>query len=85
MKKIKWCVNYEWEYDLDWLVMETKAVINEILEKKYRSMDNLKDIEDVARNVVHHAIAPEDDDLYYAFGDAQYETIIYEILQELKK
>lgn len=80
MKKIKWCVNYEFEYDLDLLVKKTQT-----LEKNYEDMGVHINIEDIARTVVHHAIAPEDDDIYYAFGDAQYETIIYEILQELKK
>ena len=76
MKKLKWCVNYEFEYDLDWLVSETKMLI-----------DMRKDIsiEAAARSIVHHAIAVEDDDVYYAFGDAQYEIIVYEILQELNE
>lgn len=75
MEKIEWCVDYEWEYDLDRLVDETQTFMNE-----WKDLS----VEEVARKVIHHLLTFENYNIYFAFGEEQYEIIINEILQELK-
>lgn len=78
MKTIKWSVDFEWQYDLDAMVNEVQYYLNEHFGEPNIEVGN------VAWQIVHNAIAAEDDYIYYNFSEEQYKFIVYQILRRLK-
>ena len=81
MKTLTWTVEFDWDYDLDYYV---ENAIRFIKENLLNIEEDLPLIKNEIRRYIDNDITGEDDYLYYNFGDSEFDTIINEVIKEIK-